>query len=118
MTVVPMAETEATEFEEVFTAYSRFVYRTAYAVTGRHEDAEDVVQTIFLRLAKRDISSSMLINPQRYLYRAAVNASLNVVRTRRRAAILQDAAGHAPVQSAHTSNVDDEELLRCLREEI
>ena len=50
MRVIAMPETETTgklEFEEIFNTYSRFVYRTAYAVTGRHEDAEDVLQTIF-----------------------------------------------------------------------
>ena len=50
MSIVRMPEIKATgspEFEEIFNEYSRFVYRTAYAVTGRHEDAEDVLQTIF-----------------------------------------------------------------------
>ena len=42
MSIVRMPEIETTgspEFEEIFNEYSRFVYRTAYAVTGRHEDA-------------------------------------------------------------------------------
>lgn len=61
MSVVQMLEIEATgsrEFEEIFNEYSRFVYRIAYAVIGRHEDAEDVLQTIFLRLASPDLRIS------------------------------------------------------------
>jgi hypothetical protein len=42
------------EFEEVFQEHYVLVYRTAYGVTGRVEDAEDVVQTIFLRLLQRE----------------------------------------------------------------
>jgi RNA polymerase sigma factor (sigma-70 family) len=121
MTVAPRPETETTEelgFEGVFNAYSRFVYRTAYAVTGRHEDAEDVVQTIFLRLAKLEVSSNVLRNPRPYLHRAAVNASLSVIRSRRRAAVLHDAVRVESVQNAPASAIADEELLRCLREEI
>src|SRR4030095_10980412 len=79
MSIVPMPEIEATgspEFEEIFNEYSRFVYRTAYAVTGRHEDAEDVLQTIFLRLARHKIAPDVLKNPKPYLYRSAVNVSL------------------------------------------
>src|SRR4051812_12668226 len=38
------------EFESIFCEHSEFVYRTAYRVTGSAEDAEDVMQTVFLRL--------------------------------------------------------------------
>jgi len=87
MSVAPMPEVEATgnpEFEEIFNQYSRFVYRTAYAVTGCREDAEDVLQTIFLRLAKQKISPDVLKDPRPYLHRSAVNVSLSVIRSRRR----------------------------------
>jgi DNA helicase-2/ATP-dependent DNA helicase PcrA len=38
----------------MFQEHYVLVYRTAYGVTGRVEDAEDVVQTIFLRLLQRE----------------------------------------------------------------
>jgi hypothetical protein len=41
------------EFEDFFQEHYVLVYRTAYGITGRVEDAEDVVQTIFLRLLQR-----------------------------------------------------------------
>ena len=55
-------------------------------MTGRHEDAEDVLQTIFHRLAKQETAPDLLKNPKAYLYRSAVNVSLNVIRSRRRVA--------------------------------
>jgi len=71
------------EFEQIFREHSQFVYRTAYAVTGSAEDAEDVLQTIFLRLVRRDMPPNLKQNPKAYLYRAAVNVSLSVMRSRR-----------------------------------
>ena len=44
------------EFEALFDDHYALVYRTAYGITGRVEDAEDIVQTIFLRLLQRGAS--------------------------------------------------------------
>jgi RNA polymerase sigma factor (sigma-70 family) len=74
----------ATEFEELFREHYQLVYRTAYSVTGSRQDAEDVLQTIFLRLLRRGLPLDLGKNPAGYLYRAAVNLSLNTVRTRKR----------------------------------
>src|SRR5262245_32582517 len=72
------------EFEDLFHQHYVLVYRTAYGVTGRVEDAEDVVQTVFLRLLQRKKPREILQNPQGYLYRAAVNQSLSIVQARQR----------------------------------
>jgi len=85
-TRVPMmaAEPFPPEFEAFFQEHYVLVYRTAYGVTGRVEDAEDVVQTIFLRLLQRDRPPDFLKNPKGYLYRAAVNRSLTIVQARQK----------------------------------
>jgi len=80
----------AKEFDELFREHYALIYNTAYSVTGRAEDAEDVVQTIFMRLFRRGVPPSFKENPKGYLYRAAVNASLNVVRSRRRHVFTSD----------------------------
>jgi RNA polymerase sigma factor (sigma-70 family) len=68
------------------------VYRTAYSVTGRAHDAEDVLQTLFLRLLRRGFPPEFQKNPNGYLYRAAVNLSLNIVKSRQRHASAADPA--------------------------
>jgi len=78
------------EFEQLFHDHYPLVYRTAYSVTGSREDAEDVVQTIFLRLYRGGELSRLKQNPTAYLYRAAVNAGVSVVRSRRRHVLTDD----------------------------
>jgi hypothetical protein len=46
------------ELERVFEEYYSLVYRTAYSLTGSARDAEDVLQTVFLRLLGREIPPS------------------------------------------------------------
>ena len=58
------------------------VFRTAYRITGNASDAEDVLQTVFLRLLNRKDSSGTVHSEQSYLRRAAINASLDLLRLR------------------------------------
>ena len=72
------------EFEGLFREHYQLVYRTAYGITGRAEDAEDVLQTVFFRLLRRGSTSEFQRNTKGYLYRAAVNRSLDVLQARQR----------------------------------
>jgi RNA polymerase sigma-70 factor, ECF subfamily len=72
------------QFERIFKAHAQLMYRTAYGVLGTHQDAEDVVQTIFLKLIRQEFPPDLERNPEAYLYRAAVNSALSTIRNRRR----------------------------------
>lgn len=75
-------EALANDFEVLFRTHHELVYRTAYSVTGNRSDAEDVLQTVFLRLLRR-MPPDFDVNPKGYLYRAAINLSLNTLRSRK-----------------------------------
>jgi RNA polymerase sigma-70 factor (ECF subfamily) len=75
------------EFEQLFREHSRMLYRTAYSLLDNGPDAEDVLQTVFLRLLRGGLPSEFQRNPKGYLYRSAVNVSLDAVRSRKRANI-------------------------------
>jgi RNA polymerase sigma-70 factor (ECF subfamily) len=92
------------EFEQLFHDHYPLVYRTAYSVTGSPEDAEDVVQTIFLRLYRSGELSGVKQNPRAYLYRAAVNAAISVVRSRRKHVLTSDLAELDKPVEAKTSS--------------
>jgi len=72
------------EIEQLFRENYAMLYRTAYSMLDNAADAEDVPQTVFLRLLRSGLPPDLQKNPKGYLYRAAVNLSLDVIRTRRR----------------------------------
>jgi RNA polymerase sigma-70 factor (ECF subfamily) len=71
--------------ETLFRAHHDRVFRTAHRITGSTADAEDVLQTVFLRLVKSEEGYDLSDNPEAYLSRAAINASLDLMRSRGRA---------------------------------
>ena len=72
------------ELEVLFQTHHNRVFRTAHRITGSPADAEDVLQTVFLRLVKRPEGYDLSANPEAYLSRAAINASLDLMRSRTR----------------------------------
>jgi len=72
------------DLESLFRDHGDQIYRTAYRITGSPTDAEDVLQTIFLRLAASKEQRDFAPSPGSYLHRAAVNAALDIVRSRTR----------------------------------
>lgn len=71
--------------EKLYVEHQSRVFRAAYRITGSAEDAEDVLQTVFLRLARREEASLPQENLSSYLYRSAVNAAFDILRARQRA---------------------------------
>jgi RNA polymerase sigma-70 factor, ECF subfamily len=74
--------TNPTQFSRLFDEHHGLIFRTAYRITGSAADAEDVLQTIFLRLVRRDFKGD-LGNAESYFRRAAVNAALDILRARK-----------------------------------
>jgi RNA polymerase sigma-70 factor, ECF subfamily len=68
--------------EQIFLEHKDLVFRAAYRVTGNATDAEDVLQTVFLRLARLE-QLPEITNLPGYLHRSAVNASLDLLRGRK-----------------------------------
>ena len=76
------ADLSETDLERIFRENHAMVFRAAYRVTGNANDAEDVLQTVFLRMLKRDPGAEPVGNIASFLHRAAVNAALDLVRSR------------------------------------
>jgi RNA polymerase sigma-70 factor (ECF subfamily) len=104
------------DLEAIFREHYPTVYRTAYGVTGSAQDAEDVAQTVFLRLLHGS-SAREWRNPAAYLYRAAVNESLTLIRSRRRHARNEDAS-RFPALAAHREAESADENHRRLYEAV
>jgi len=79
---------------DAFTAlvirYQRPIYNAAFWVLRKHEDASDVSQTVFLRVAERADDYDPRYKFFSWIYRIAVNESLNFLRRREREEELDD----------------------------
>jgi RNA polymerase sigma-70 factor, ECF subfamily len=105
---VPSGKGVSQELDELFREHFQFVYCTAYTVTGSRQDAEDVVQTIFLRLIRRDVPPALRKSPKAYLYRAAINESLNIIRSRKRHEFTDDMDSLEALSTPSGDNPHDE----------
>jgi RNA polymerase sigma factor (sigma-70 family) len=70
---------------DLFREHHRRILIAAYRITGNMADAEDVTQSVFLRLASG--SFTVPSNVGSYLYRAAINGSLDLLRKQKTAAL-------------------------------
>jgi RNA polymerase sigma factor (sigma-70 family) len=105
------------ELEAIFREHYRMVYRTAYGVIANAEDAEDIAQTIFVRLLKRGLPPDFRKNPKAYLYRAAVNESLNHIKARKKVVIAGD-VDEVEARSTAETATSAEEIHRLLYEAV
>jgi len=70
-------------FRELYDTHSRGVYAAALRVTGNPADAEDVLQTVFLRVYDTRLTLDATRAPGAYLRRAAVNAAIDLLRRKK-----------------------------------
>ena len=108
--------------EPVYRQHAAAVMRTAYRVTGSVADAEDVVQTVFMRLARRPDPPDLAAGAAAYLRRAATNAALDLVQSR-------TSRSTGPLEAAPFAAITDRtpgpdrlhqarQLARLLRQEL
>jgi RNA polymerase sigma-70 factor (ECF subfamily) len=88
-------------FAGLYERHFEAVFRTALRVTGRPADAEDVLQTVFLRLLSGSEHDAAARRPAAYFRRAAVNAAVDLLRRRavRAETAYDEAAPHAAIES-------------------
>ena len=88
-------------FAELYERHCEAVFRAALRVTGNPADAEDVLQTVFLRVLSRSEDDEAAQRPAAYFRRAAVNAAVDLLRRRTVHAetLYDDGAPHAAVET-------------------
>jgi RNA polymerase sigma-70 factor (ECF subfamily) len=80
---IEMASTpELAGFAELYERHYEVVFRAALRVAGNPVDAEDVLQTVFLRVVSRSDADEIGTRPSAYFRRAAVNAAVDLLRRR------------------------------------
>jgi RNA polymerase sigma-70 factor, ECF subfamily len=112
---------DASAFEPLVARYERPLFAVALRLVANYEDARDVTQNVFIR-AYEHLGS---FDPQRrffsWIYRIAVNESLNLRRTRRPQEALgtwiQVHGGQAEAVEAEETHARVEQALSRLTEE-
>jgi len=101
--------------DQIFGDHKELVFRAAYRITGNASDAEDVLQTVFLRLLRQE-QAPEIRHLRAYLHRAAVNAALDLLRLKRdnQNVPLEDQPDQAGTVSV-TSGLESSELQEWLR---
>ncbi len=72
------------QFDRLFAKYHRLVYRGAYSVTGNKHEAEDALQSLFLKLIDQGFSEDAVRDPAGYLFRAGANEARQMYRAQER----------------------------------
>jgi len=124
-TVANSVSVESDSIAALFQRHNQRIFRTAYRVTGSAADAEDVLQTVFLRVARGQENAAAAENAEAYFSRAAVNASLDLLRSKKRSKTVgfDDVEGDASVspfvarQNPETHH-QDRELRKLIREAV
>lgn len=116
---IPMPDI-SDRLSQLFADHHRRVLVAAYRITGSMADAEDIVQTVFMRLGMGE--GVPVKNAGSYLYRAAINGALDLLRRRKVAAAepLEAARGMASarVEAAPERAVSTGEMAALLRRAI
>jgi RNA polymerase sigma factor (sigma-70 family) len=102
--------TSIESISQLFAEHYRRVLLAAYRITGSMPDAEDITQSVFLRLSG---SERPIDNVGSYLYRAAINGGLDLLR-RRKTTATEPLDQAADVASADFGSSPEAEL--CSRQ--
>lgn len=112
--------TQLSDFRDLYEEHSETVYYTALRVTGNPADAEDVLQTVFLKLLDGGPELDAARSPGAYLRRAAANAAIDLLRrkkTRRESDVGDvrepELAYIGPPTEAHEDSIVLKERLRA-----
>lgn len=97
------------EFAAAVEQYADMVFRVAYSVLRRREDAEDVMQETLLKLYQTDPPFESGEHRRAWLIRVAMNESRKLTRWYRRAAPLEELP-----ETAAYDDVEERELFRAV----
>lgn len=100
---------DAAAFESVVSQNYRFIFRVAFRWLGHQDDAEDVTQTVCMRLADSIRSFDGRSAFSSWLYRVTLNAVRDLQRSRNRRGQLADAVA---AMCEESRDGDQEDALR------
>jgi|SRR5450432_789981 RNA polymerase sigma-70 factor (ECF subfamily) len=102
-------------FTELMVRYQRPIYNAAFWVLRRAEDASDITQEVFLKVAERRDEYDPKFKFFSWIYRIAINESLNLLRHNRRETLDYDIDLPAPDSASPEQQLGDAQLSERIR---
>ena len=96
-------EGDGTAFAALVGRYHRPIYNAAFRVLGNADDASDITQVVFMRVTERLDDFDSRYKFFSWIYRIALNESLNLARKHRREEPLDE---HAEIPGARSDEPD------------
>lgn len=119
---MPLAQAQPTipvppsaELGRLYAEHAPRVLAAARRVTGSLADAEDVVQTVFLRLARREEALDLSAGAASYFHRAGVRGGLDLLRARRGKLALAEVGEEPMARESADEQAERRDLARVLR---
>jgi RNA polymerase sigma-70 factor (ECF subfamily) len=88
------------ELGQLFEEHQGRIFRAAFRILGDQAEAEDVLQSVFLRIVRKEHPPEAIGNLDAYLYRTAINAALDLIRSRWRSSTVPLGEGPPPERPA------------------
>ncbi len=105
-------------FTELMVLYQRPIYNAAFWVLRRADDASDITQEVFLKVAERRDEYDPKFKFFSWIYRIAINESLNLLRQNRRETLDNDIDLPAPDSASPEQQLGDAQLSERIRSAI
>jgi len=102
-------------FTELMVRYQRPIYNAAFWVLRRADDASDITQEVFLKVAERRNEYDPKFKFFSWIYRIAINESLNLLRQNRRETLDDDIDLPAPDSAGPEQQLGDAQLSERIR---
>ncbi len=101
--------TAGNEIINAFETYTADIYAWAYRLLGRHHDALDVVQDVFLKWS-RQCKVSVPDQPRGWLRRVTLNRAIDLTRKMRTDRTVSDTIDELPAADQTSATLEQDEL--------
>ena len=102
-------------FTELVIRYQRPIYNASFWILRKAEDANDITQIVFLKVAERLDEYDPRFKFFSWIYRIAINESLNLLRQNRRETLDDDIDLPAPESASPDRQLDAAQLSERIR---
>ena len=111
-------EEDKKQFEEIFMSYRKQMVSLAFSILENHEDAEDAIHNVFLRIAQKNWDTVRSIEDKtdlrNYLLKSTKNASLNILKIRSKNNVSLDTIDEFDINGIY--NLSDEGFIESVNE--